>query len=133
MNRTQIETFVGRWLVAITSGNSAEFEQLVGASVLDTNTGVSAPRAAFQERAAAVHGAFAELVGQVDELLVDGERIAWRWTLLGVQRAPFLGELAMGRRIRLCGTNFQRLSDGVVVAHFTLIDGLGALRQMRGA
>lgn len=100
--------------------------------VTDGHTGHATRRDAFQERAAAVARAFSDLQGQVDELLIDGDRIAWRWTLTGVQRAPFLGEPGSGQRVRLNGTNFQRLANGVVVVHYTLLDALGALRQMRG-
>jgi len=131
MNRNQVEAFVSRWLAAVQSGNLSEFEHLVSDDVIDLNTGSRSSRAAFQERAGAVQLAFSELEAHLDELLIDGDRIAWRWTLSGVQRAQFLGEAATGKRIRLTGTNFQRLTDGVVVEHYTLVDALGALRQMR--
>jgi predicted ester cyclase len=78
-----------------------------------------------------VRSAFSELAGRVDELLLDGDRIAWRWTLTGVHSGPFLGERATGKRVRLSGTNFQRLSGGVAVAHYTLVDALGVLQQLR--
>ena len=133
MNRNQVQAFVSRWLSAVQSGNLSEFEYLVGDDVLDLDTGTRTSRAAFQERAGAVRLAFSELEARLDELLIDGERIAWRWTLSGIQRAPFLGEAATGKRIRLAGTNFQRLADGVVIEHYTLLDAFGALRQMRQA
>ena len=132
MNRNEIEAFVSRWLAAALHGNATEFEHLVGPHVIDSSTGERTQSAAFGERASAVQRAFSELAGQVDELLVDGDRIAWRWTLSGVHTGPFLGEAATGRRVRMSGTNFQRLAGGVVVAHYTLVDALGALRQLRG-
>jgi predicted ester cyclase len=132
MNRNEIEAFVARWLEAALRGNAREFEHLVGKPVVDSNTGEVSSPAAFGERASAVQRAFSDLDGQVDELLVDGDRIAWRWTLTGVHSGPFLGEAATGKRVRLSGTNFQRLAGGVVVAHYTLVDALGALRQLRG-
>jgi steroid delta-isomerase-like uncharacterized protein len=131
MNKNQIEAFVARWLNAVKTGNVAEFEHLVAEDAVDLNTGQATSRAAFRERAATVQRAFAELAGQVDELLIDGDRIAWRWTLTGIQRAPFLGEPGSGKRVRLSGVNFQRLQGGVVIEHYTLFDGLGALRQLR--
>jgi len=132
MNRNEIEAFAARWLSAVVRGNTAEFEHLLSPFVADSNTGERTSPAAFGERASAVQRAFSELVGHVDELLVDGDRIAWRWTLTGVHSGPFLGEPATGKRVRLSGTNFQRLSEGVVVAHYTLADALGVLRRLRG-
>jgi steroid delta-isomerase-like uncharacterized protein len=130
MNRIEIEAFVVRWLAAVQSGNPSEFEDLVADDVADSSTGERTTRAVFRARASAVHRAFSDLTGRVDDLVVDGDCIAWRWTLTGVHRGPFLGEAATGKRIHLSGVNFQRLRDGAVVAHFTLVDALGALRQI---
>jgi predicted ester cyclase len=121
MNRNQIEAFTSRWLTAICTGELDEFGLMVAERVLDENS------------ARAVYDAFEALEGRVDELLIDGDRIAWRWTLTGVQRAPFLGECALGKRVTLSGTNFQRLEAGVVVAHYTLVDAMGILRQLRSS
>jgi predicted ester cyclase len=131
MNRNQIEVFTARWLAAICSGNSAELEQLTAPLTLDTLHAQPVTHAAFRDRARAVFEAFEHLEGRVDELLIDGVSIAWRWTLSGRQRAPFLGEPNTGRSLTLKGINLQRLEAGVVVEHFTLLDVPGALRQLR--
>ena len=135
MNRESIEAFSARWLNAICAGNYSEFESLAAPDALDVVTGQRAGPGVFQERARAVHEAFADLTGQVEQLLIDDERerIAWRWTLRGRQRLPFLAEPSTGRTITLSGVNFQRLERGRVSEHFTLFDALGAVRQMRGA
>jgi len=133
MNRNQIEAFTNRWLAAICTGQVDEFAVLVAERVLDENTGQETNQDPFRARARTVYEAFEALEARVDELLVDGDRIAWRWTLSGVQRAPFLGECALGKRVTLSGTNFQRLDGGVVVAHYTLVDALGILRQLRSS
>jgi predicted ester cyclase len=131
MNRNQIEAFAARWLAAVQHGNLSEFEHLVGSPGALGNGDRAANCAAIQARASALQSAFSELDGHVDELLLDGDRIAWRWTLTGVHSGPFLGERATGKRVRLSGTNFQRLSGDVVVAHYTLVDALGVLHQLR--
>ena len=131
MNRSQIEAFTARWLSAICTGNVAEFEHLTAPLTLDVSSGRQVTCVAFQERARAVCEAFERLEGHVDELLVDGDRIAWRWTLNGRQRAPFLGEPNTGQQIALRGVNLQRLEAGLVIEHFTLLDVPGALSQLR--
>jgi predicted ester cyclase len=133
MTRNQIEAFTSRWLAGICTGNVDEFSVLVAPRVLDQNSGQETNQDSFRARARAVYEAFEALEGRVDELLIDGDKIAWRWTLIGVQRAPFLGECALGKRVTLSGTNFQRLEAGVVVAHYTLIDAVGILRQLRSS
>jgi len=54
--------------------------------------------------------ALGELEGRVDDLVIDGDRIAWRFTLRGVHRGTLLGRAATHRRIELRGVNFQRLA-----------------------
>ena len=131
MNRNQIEAFIARWLAAICSGNIEEFAHLTAPVTLDTLNAQPVTRAAFQDRARAVFEAFEHLEGRVDELLVDGASIAWRWTLTGRQRAPFLGEPNASQSIALKGINLQRLEGDIVVEHFTLFDVAGALGQLR--
>ena len=131
MNRSPIEAFIARCLGAICSGNVAESEHLTAPQTLDVLSGRQVTCVAFQERARAVFAAFERLEGRVDELLVDGDRIAWRWTLNGRQRAPFLGEANTAQPITLQGINLQRLEAGVVIEHFTLPDVPGALSQLR--
>jgi predicted ester cyclase len=131
MNRNQIEAFTERWLNAVCTGDTVAFEHLTAVQALDTLNQQPVTRLAFQERARAVFDAFEGLHGRVIELVLDGDRIAWRWTLTGQQRAPFLGEPNSGRQITLQGINLQRLQGGLVSEHFTLLDVPGALRQLR--
>ncbi len=133
MNRQQLEAVTARWLAAVRTANLAEFEALTTPDVLDLSTGQRASARVFQERARALHDVFDGLTGRIEELVIEGDRLAWRWTLLGQQRAPFLGEPASGRAITLSGVNFQRQTGGRVSEHYTLFDALGAIRQMRGA
>lgn len=70
-------------------------------------TGVDA--APFDARAAAVRARLGAVVVTVDELVCEGERIAWRWTL----RAG---------AVSIRGVNFQRVVEGRLLEHWTLTD-----------
>jgi predicted ester cyclase len=86
----------------------------------------------FKARAAVVRAAFADIEIRVEDLLVDGNAIAWRWTLTGTHVGPFAGLTPTGRRATLRGVNFQRLEGDRVVEHWTLVDVFGALAGLRG-
>lgn len=133
MTESEIRAFVTRWLNAVTSGNYESFRALVSDSVRDLNSASNSDAAAFEARAQAVRAAFSDLHSQLDELLIEGDRIAWRWQLSGVQHGPFLGQPASGKRITLRGVNFQRLQNGRVTEHYTLIDVQRALADMSAA
>jgi steroid delta-isomerase-like uncharacterized protein len=126
MERAAIEALIRRWLEeGICRGNVAVFDELLAADVCDR----SAPELAhgsesFKRRAEAVHRAFADLEAHVDELLIDDDRAARRWTVTGTQVAPFAGRPATRRRTELRGVNFQRFAAGRVCEHWTLVASL---------
>ncbi len=133
MTPLEIRAFVLRWLSTVSTGNHDEFSDLVADQVLDLNSGAKTSASAFEARAQAVRDAFGELRAELEELLLDGERIAWRWRISGVHRAPFLGQPASGQRVTLRGVNFQRLANGRVIEHYTLVDTQQTLSEIRAA
>ncbi len=59
----------------------------------------------------------------IDDLIVDGEALAWRWSLTGTHVGPFAGMAPTGRQDQLRGVNFQRLRGREGHAeHWTLAD-----------
>jgi hypothetical protein len=95
MNRNDMEQFAQRWASAVSRGDG--FDELVAAGV-DT--------LAFTARAEAVRTRLGPFEVHVDELVVDGERAAWRWTL-------------RARTSVVRGVNFQRVVDGRLLEHWT--------------
>jgi predicted ester cyclase len=87
--------------------------------------------ASFKARAGAVRTAFADIEIRVDDLVVEGDAIAWRWTLTGTHVGTFAGVAATGRRVSLRGVNFQRIEGDRVAEHWTLVDVFGATQALR--
>ena len=110
-------------------GKLEVFDELLTEDVVD-RSGPAPSRGVetFKARAAAVRAAFADIDIAVDDLLLDGDAIAWRWTLTGTHVGAFAGIAPSGRRIPLRGVNFQRLQQGRVVEHWTLVDVFGAMQ-----
>jgi predicted ester cyclase len=133
MERSDAQRLVERWLYdGICAGNLSAFDELLDDDARDLSgpTPLSG-RDSFKQRASAVHGAFTNLTAKLDALLVEGDELAWRWSLTGTHSGPFAGVSATGRRVTLRGVNFQRLSGGRVVAHWTLVDLAGLLAELR--
>ena len=133
MDRAEIEKMVQRWTrEAIAEGHFDVFDELLAADVVDRSgpapvDGVES----FKARAAAVRSAFADIEIMVDDLLIDGDAIAWRWSLAGIHVGPFAGLPPTGRRVALRGVNFQRVRRGRVVEHWTMVDVFGAMQGLR--
>jgi predicted ester cyclase len=133
MNRPQIEELVTRWATqAVAAGRDEVWDDLLADDVIDRSGGGEARgRESFKARARAVQAAFGDRVVVVDDLVVDGDHIAWRWTLTGTHVGAFLDIQPTGGRITLRGVNFQRVRGGAVCEHWTLADLAGLARQLR--
>jgi hypothetical protein len=106
MNRAEIESLVQRWASAVASSSTDALAQLIAEDKPD----VRGPALA---RAAAVQAAFTQMTVQVDALIVEGDAIAWRWTLTALRQ---------GKPVTVRGVNFQQVANGHVVDHWTQVD-----------
>jgi steroid delta-isomerase-like uncharacterized protein len=132
MTKAEVEALVRRWAFEAVAGGKLEvFDELLDEGVRDLSGATpSIGRETFKARAAAVQKAFGDLEIHIDELIIDGDRIAWRWTMSGTHIGPFLNVPPTGRRAQLRGVNFQRLEGGRVLEHWTLVDALGLRDQL---
>ena len=132
-DRDGIERLVNTWAMeGVGAGRLEVFDQLLDPNVIDLSGGREARGSeTFKARAAMVRDAFSQRTVTVDALVVDGDRVAWRWTVRGVHSGAFGDVPATQKSIVLSGTNFQRIRSGRVVEHWTLVDAAGLLRQIR--
>jgi predicted ester cyclase len=100
------------WTRAVASCDAAALEQIVTPTVRDP----------VVARTQAVHVAFKEVDVVAQEVVVEGDVVAWRWRLSGVHVGAIGGIAPSGRRKTIEGANFQRLRDGIVIDHWTLVD-----------
>jgi steroid delta-isomerase-like uncharacterized protein len=132
MDRLGIEKLVQRWMGAIADGRLETFDEMLTEGVVDRSGPTpSTGTAPFKARAVAVRAAFADIEVTVEDLVVEGDAIAWRWALTGTHAGPFAGMAPTGRRITLRGVNFQRLQADRVAEHWTMVDVFGATQALR--
>jgi hypothetical protein len=77
-----------------------------------------------------VTAAFPDNRHEVDEIMVDGDKVVLRCTLTGTHEGPFMGILPTGRKIAVTEIHIYRLADGMAVEHRVGRDDLGAMRQL---
>lgn len=131
MDRAKIKQIVEMWAAAVAAGDLETLSQLVAEDVRDTSgPSPSIGRETFRARAAGVGAAFGNMEVHVDDLVVEGDRAAWRWTLSGIHVGSFAGVAATRRRVSFRGTNFQRFAEDKVVEHWTMVDAAGLLKQL---
>jgi predicted ester cyclase len=133
MDRSDAESLAQRWAhEGVAKGKVEVFDEWVSADAIDHSGSTDARGVeGFKVRTRGVHAAFTEIEVVVEDLLVDGDKIAWRWRLTGTHRGPFLGVSATGKRVSMTGMNIQRMRNGLVVEHWSNADQLGLLRQVQ--
>lgn len=77
-----------------------------------------------------LHAVFGDATMTVHDVLAAGDKVAVRWSLTGVQQAPFLGVPPTGQPVTLNGTNIYRLAGGQIAENWENVDVYGALRQL---
>jgi predicted ester cyclase len=79
---------------------------------------------------AELRAAFPDLVLTVEDELLDGDRIAWRWTLRATNTGSFAGLVPTGRPVVFQGLNIERIEDARIAEHWSIHDALDLLRQL---
>ena len=79
---------------------------------------------------AAFRGAFPDVRVQMDELIAEGDKVAYRFTATGTHRGDSLGFAATGRAARFIGMGTIRIADGRIVEGWNILDQLGMLTQL---
>jgi steroid delta-isomerase-like uncharacterized protein len=74
--------------------------------------------------------AFPDLRIVIEDIVAEGDRVAWRLTATGTHQAAFRGVPATGTRVAFTAQYFFRLDDGRIVERWTNFDRLGVLIQL---
>ena len=80
----------------------------------------------------AYHVRFASAGGYntFEDVIAQGDRVVWRWTMRGTDTGGFMGRPPTGTAVEVAGVNIQRLDGGQIVEHWSFPDLLGMLRQL---
>lgn len=74
--------------------------------------------------------AFPDATFPIEEVAVDGDTVAVRWTMQGTSEGEFQGIPPTGEAVELRGTAFLRIEDGLIVEDWVTYDQLGLLQQL---
>jgi predicted ester cyclase len=66
----------------------------------------------------------------VEDMIAEGDTVAFRLTLRGTHEGEFIGVPATGNRIEMTVQNFYRLRDGKVVERWSNPDMLTLMVQL---
>jgi steroid delta-isomerase-like uncharacterized protein len=79
-----------------------------------------------------VNGAFSDVKFTVEDMLAEGDKVVWRWTLQGTHTGDFRGLPPTGKDFAFSGISILRLEDGKFAELWVEQDMAGLLQQLRG-
>jgi len=82
---------------------------------------------------AAFRAAFPDATVAVEQVIGEGDIVAFRFTIQGTQQGSFGAIAPTGKRVTLTGMDFIRIVDGKLTELWSNQDTLGLLRQLGAA
>jgi steroid delta-isomerase-like uncharacterized protein len=114
------------------AGNMTVIDELFAAGFVNHDPTQPAARdlAALKQFMLARQAAFPNQRTTIEDLFVEGDRVAKRWTWRGTQTGEFNGIPPTGRLVTIAGIDILRVSDGKIQEIWWGYDMLGVLQQL---
>jgi predicted ester cyclase len=116
-------------------GNLSRADDLLAAHYRRYTVPTAAPlsRDAQKQRIAALRAAFPDMHVTIEDLLVEGDRVACRVSVHGTHQGVFQGIAPTGKQVVVAALDLVRIENGKLVEHwggpdlFSLLQQLGAV------
>jgi steroid delta-isomerase-like uncharacterized protein len=77
-----------------------------------------------------LHAGLSDIRYTIEDMIAEGDRVVYRWSLRGRHTGPFMGIPPTGAALDITGVDIFRLEGGKVVESWASADALGMMRQL---
>ena len=129
----EMKQLVGRFIErAINEKNLDAADDFLGTGYIDHQAppGVGIGPEAFKKQVTAVIEAFPDLRVDIEDIIVEDDRVAVRWITRGTHKGEYLGIPSTGKSVAVPGIHVVRIVDGKIVEHWGVDDTLGLMQQI---
>jgi steroid delta-isomerase-like uncharacterized protein len=86
--------------------------------------------ASVKQSAVVLRNAFPDVHSTIDDMVAEGDKIAYRWTLHGTHQGEFMGVQGSGKAVTFTGMTIARIVNGQIVEFWEHNDRLGLMQQL---
>jgi predicted ester cyclase len=131
-NAAELRQAYGRLIAAVESNDPDALAGVVSADIVDHGALPGQPpgRAGIAQWMQGMHASLSGLSGQVEDTVVEGDKIASRITWRGTHTGTFLGLPATGKPVRLSSMHLLRFENGLATEWWGVPDLYGALTDL---
>lgn len=117
---------------ALTPANWMMLETLVAPDFTEHEAvwGLPATRAGLRRKYELLRTGFPDLRFDVEDLLMDEDKVVARVSVSGTHSGPFMGQPPTGRHFSVTSINIFRIRSGQIVEHWGAFDQMGMLAQL---
>jgi steroid delta-isomerase-like uncharacterized protein len=94
--------------------------------------GMDPGKTAFKQMVMGVQAAFSEDHTSLDDMVAEGDKVAWRWTYRGKNTGSFMGMPPTGKHVTFGGFTIDRIVNGQIVERWHQMDIAGLMQQLQG-
>jgi steroid delta-isomerase-like uncharacterized protein len=107
-------------------------DQLFARAFIDHDSSMPEAKgpAGVKRLAAMAHASFPDLHFTIEDMVAEGNRVVYRYSLRGTHQNEFIGMAATGRQINVTGIHIYRVADGKLQEEWENWDMLGLMRQL---
>lgn len=105
-------------------------DQVISPNYIQHIAGVSPGREGVKDFFRAIWLAFPDIRIIVDDMIAEGDKVAWRFTNAGTHDGPFRGIPRTGKQVRLTGFALVRMENGQFAEAWGEQDNLGLMQQL---
>lgn len=92
--------------------------------------GTEGTKEGFRAVANGLQAALPDAHTTIDDVVAEGDKVAYRWEFSGTHRGPLMGIPATGKTVTIAGISIDRIADGQIVERWSQVDSLGLLQQL---
>lgn len=117
---------------AFNNGNLSSSEELIAPDIVDHDPapGQAPGREGIEQFVNTIRTAFPDLETTIDEMIGEGDYVAFRYTIEGTHQGEFMGVAPTGKRVSVTAMEMLRFADGKMVDRWGNTDQLGILQQI---
>ena len=115
------------------NGDLDAFEEVFADDYVNHNIpvpGLPGTKDGFRELVKATRSAFVDLVVHVDDVIAEGDMVAFHDHVTATSSGEFFGVPPSGTPVEWTEIHWLRVVDGRIVEHWTNFDQLGIMRQL---
>ena len=112
--------------------NLAVVDELFASRFVDHDSSMPEAKgpAGIKQLAAMVHASFPDLHFKIEDMIAEGDKVVYRYSVSGTHQKDFMGIAATGKQISFTGIHIYRVDDSKLQEEWENWDTLGLMRQL---